>query len=136
MLPNNTGEYGEVSTFLAKVIEGYTFFQTAFLTVSALIKFILYILEIMPNNDDDDVTPPVRSEFHLVTLAGHELWDEGEVWDLSGCPAELEDDDEGGEVDDLSPLRSVVVTGQAGVEDEGERYNNTNSSWEMERELL
>ena len=78
--------------------------------------------------DRDDVIWPVRSELHLGALAGHQLWDQGQVWDLSGCPAELEDDDKGGEVKNPGPLRSVVVTGQAGVENEGERYNNTNSS--------
>lgn len=75
---------------------------------------------------------PVRGELHLVALSGHQLRDEGQVWDLSGCPAALEDDDEGGKVNDLSPLRSAVGTGQAGVEDEGEGYKNTNSPWEVQ----
>ena len=85
---------------------------------------------ILPPVQRADVTSPVRGELHLVALAGHELWDERQVWDLSGRPAELEDDDEGGEVKKLSPLRRVGVTGQAGVKNEGERHHDTNSSWE------
>lgn len=81
----------------------------------------------------DDATSPVCSQLHLAALSGHQLRDEGEVRDLSGGPAKLEDDDEGGKVNNLSPLRSVVVTGQAGVENEGERYTNTNSSWKIEK---
>lgn len=83
-----------------------------------------------------DVTSPVRRELHLVAHTGHQLRDEGQVGDLSGCPAELEDDDEGGKVYKLSPLRSVFATGQAGVENEGETHKNTNSSWKAEKEYF
>lgn len=72
-----------------------------------------------------DITSPVRSELHLGALTGHQLWDEGEMWDLSGCPAKLEDDDEGGEVNDLGPLCGVVGAGQAGVKNERERQEHT-----------
>lgn len=68
------------------------------------------------------LTSPVGGELHLGTLAGNQLWDEGQVWDLCGCPTKLEDDDEGGEVNNLNPLRSVVGTDQTGVEYEGEGY--------------
>lgn len=78
------------------------------------------------------VTTPVRGELHLGALAGHQLWDERKVWDLCGCPAKLEDDDEGGEVDNLKPRRSFGGTQQAGVENEGEGHKNTNSSWKTQ----
>lgn len=54
--------------------------------------------------------------------------------DLSGGPAELEEDDEGGEVHELSPLSGAVLTGQAGAEDEGERHQDAHSAWTAERE--
>lgn len=82
------------------------------------------------------ITSPVRSELHLGALTGHQLRDEREVRDLSGCPAELEDDDEGREVEDLSPLRSVVGAGQARGEDEGERHQDANDSWKTDKEMF
>lgn len=83
-----------------------------------------------------DVTSPVRSELHLWALAGHQLRDEGEVWDLRGCPAKLEDDDEGGEINDLGPLSGPVGAGQAGVKNKGERHENTDGSWKADKKLF
>ena len=53
-------------------------------------------------------------------LTGHQLWDEGEMGDLGGGPAKLEDDDEGDEIGETHPVWGVHVTTQAWVEDEGE----------------
>lgn len=41
--------------------------------------------------------------------------------DLGGSPAELEDDDEGDEVDETGPLWSVLTTADTLIKDEGER---------------
>lgn len=93
-------------------------------------------LFVLSMQDPDGVSSPVRRELHLGILTGHQLRDEGEVWDLCGRPTKLEDDDEGSEVNDLCPLGGVVGTGQAGDENEGERHKNANGPWKAERELL
>lgn len=64
--------------------------------------------------------PPVGGELHLGVLAADQLWDEGQVGDLRGGPAELEDDDKGHEVGEAGPLRGVGAAAQTLVEDEGE----------------
>lgn len=66
-------------------------------------------------------------------ITGHQLWDEGQVGDLCGCPAELEDDDEGEVVDEGCPLWCVFLATQAGVEDEGEGHEDTGGAWEEGR---
>lgn len=53
--------------------------------------------------------------------------------DLCGCPAKLEDDDEGEVVDEGCPLWRVLLAGQAGVEDEGEGHKNARGAWEESR---
>lgn len=68
---------------------------------------------------------PVCSELHFSMLTGDQLWDERQVGDLRGGPAKLEDDDEWGKVDQAGPLRSVRVTAQALVEDEGKGHHHT-----------
>jgi len=63
-------------------------------------------------------------------VTGRQLGDEGQVGDLRGCPAELEDDDEGEVVDEGCPLRRVLIAAQAGVEDEGEGQEDAGGAWE------
>lgn len=58
-------------------------------------------------------------------LTADQLWDERQVGDLRGSPAKLENDDEWGKVDQTGPLRSVKVTANALVEDEGKGYHHT-----------
>lgn len=64
---------------------------------------------------------PVRGELHLGRLGRHQLRNEGQVGDLGRGPAELEDDDEGDEVDETRPLRSVLATAHTLIKDKGER---------------
>lgn len=63
---------------------------------------------------------PVGGELYLGVFARHQLRDERQVGDLSGGPAELEDDDERGEVGEAHPLRHHVVAAHTRVEDERE----------------
>lgn len=81
---------------------------------------------------DTQVQPcsPESCELNLLMVTGHQLGDEGQVGDLCGCPAELEDDDEGEVVDEGCPLRRVLLATQAGVEDEGEGHKDTGGAWE------
>lgn len=52
-------------------------------------------------------------------LTGDQLWNERQVGDLGGGPAELKHDDERDEVGQTGPLRGEVAAAQALVEDEG-----------------
>lgn len=45
------------------------------------------------------LTIPVRGELYFSMLTSDQLWNEGQVRDLRGGPAELKDDDEWDEVD-------------------------------------
>ena len=60
--------------------------------------------------------------------------------DLGGGPAELEDDDEGDEVDEAGPLWRVEITADTLVKDEGEGQQDADSSWKKaqhkQREVL
>ena len=76
---------------------------------------------------------PESCQFHLLMVTGHQLRDKGEVGDLRGCPAELEDDDEGEVVDEGCPLWSALLAAQAGVEDEGEGDEDAGGTWEERR---
>jgi len=75
------------------------------------------------------VRSPVGSELHLGLVAGDQLWDEGEVGDLCGGPAELEDHDEGREIRELGPLRRVGATRQTRREDEAEGEEHAQRPW-------
>lgn len=75
------------------------------------------------------VRSPVGGELHLGLVAGDQLWDEGEVGDLCGGPAELEDHDEGREIGELGPLRRVGATRQTRREDEAEGEEHAQRPW-------
>lgn len=66
-------------------------------------------------------------------FAGHQLRDEWQVGDLSGRPAELEDDDERGEVGEAHPLGKNPTAAHAGVKDEGERQQHADGSWKQSK---
>ena len=52
-------------------------------------------------------------------LTGDQLRNERQVWDLSGCPAELKDDDERDKIGQTGPLRGASAAAQTLVEYEG-----------------
>lgn len=58
-------------------------------------------------------------------LACDKLWDQGQVGDLRCSPAELEDNDEWGEVGGTGPLRGDTTAAQTLVEDEGKGQQHT-----------
>lgn len=62
-------------------------------------------------------------------LTGDQLWDERQVGDLSGGPAELKDNDERDKVGQAGPLRGVGVTAQTLVEDEGKGQHHAQCTW-------
>lgn len=62
-------------------------------------------------------------------LTGDQLRNERQVGDLSGGPAELEDDDEWDEVGQTGPLRGTGTAAQTLVEDEGEGQQHSQRTW-------
>lgn len=62
-------------------------------------------------------------------LTGDQLRNERQVGDLSGGPANLENDDEGDKVDLTGPLRGVGTASQTLVEDEGEGQQHGQRTW-------
>ena len=79
---------------------------------------------------------PVRSEFYFSVFTGDQLWNERQVGDLCGGPAELKDDDEWDEVGQTGPLRGECVTAQTLVEDEGKGQHDAHSTWMTKNNFL
>ena len=74
---------------------------------------------------------PDGSELRALVVVGTEVRDEGEVRDLRGGPAELEDHHEGRVVHELGPLPAVLAL-DARQEDEGETAQHTQGTWKLE----
>lgn len=72
---------------------------------------------------------PVGSELHSVMLASHELWNQGQVRNLSGSPAELEDDDERNEVGHTGPLGGGGAAAHTLSKNKGEGQQHTQRAW-------
>lgn len=58
-------------------------------------------------------------------LTSHQLGDQGQVRNLNGGPAKLEDDDEGDEVGHAGPLRGDGAAAHTLVKNKGEGKQHT-----------